>query len=238
MRRFFTLVELLIVVSVIIILIGMLLPALGKARHTVNGIACMNNIKQLMFGYVSYSDSYDGWLLPGNITGLPTSAWFLYVYQTINDRIPSSVYAKESVEYKLFKCPSEIGLLGQDYATKPVFRYTHYILNAKLAGSSFGENSGTTFPTRRAPSVVFPSKAFILTDNGMRNGYRFYLAPNDSVAFRHGSNKAYYDDGYMRIYLGERTNVGYFDGHVSPLIRQSFVREVLFAGLNAEPAEL
>ena len=46
-RRAFTLIELLIVISIIAILAGMLLPALSKAKKQAHTIACSSKLKQL-----------------------------------------------------------------------------------------------------------------------------------------------------------------------------------------------
>jgi prepilin-type N-terminal cleavage/methylation domain-containing protein/prepilin-type processing-associated H-X9-DG protein len=68
-RRAFTLVELLVVVAVIALLIGLLLPALGKARQSAWTIVAGNMQRQLAIGVLSYTSSSDGWIPGANSSG-------------------------------------------------------------------------------------------------------------------------------------------------------------------------
>lgn len=75
--RAFSLVELLVVISIIAVLIALLLPSLGQARLVTFRITCQNQMRQLALGSSTYSHDFHYWFqstYPVSHGGLSTIA--------------------------------------------------------------------------------------------------------------------------------------------------------------------
>lgn len=112
-RTGFSLVELLVVLAVIAVLLGFLLPAVQKARESVNRARCQNNLRQIGMALHMYHDSYQSFpwgasddykdLAGRDFSSLP---WGVYV-------LP---YLEQAPLYKRFNTGFNFTLGGQTYA--------------------------------------------------------------------------------------------------------------------------
>jgi prepilin-type N-terminal cleavage/methylation domain-containing protein/prepilin-type processing-associated H-X9-DG protein len=78
-RGAFTLVELLVVIGIIAVLVGMLMPALSRAREQARSVKCLSNLRQLAMatlGYCNYNKgSFPGQGAKGNNPPFQWIAW-------------------------------------------------------------------------------------------------------------------------------------------------------------------
>ncbi|OGV52248.1 MAG: hypothetical protein A2017_00620 [Lentisphaerae bacterium GWF2_44_16] len=204
----FTLIELLIVISIIAILAGMLLPALSKARDKAKQISCAGNLKQCSSATYNYYDDFNSYIpFAYDVAGTPydgyatpsSPAWFSLLCEYLNipqDPGTGFYYQLGAVAGKglnkpvVFTCPS------QSYPHKNPVSYCPEI---RIAPSAAYEVNGIR--RGKLNRITKPSQKAWLNEatNGVRmNGSLIIIGnPTNYFASRHlGSGNILFFDGH------------------------------------------
>ncbi len=150
-RRAFTLVELLVVITIIGILIALLLPAVQSARESARKLQCSNNMKNLGLALHEYHTSYG--------TFPPSSVW------RVNGALNNTALQSGPGASAALSENWVILILPQLEQT-PL--YKSFDLTKPVSGSTSTVNvtaRGTQLAVMRCPSDTFNGKPFVGSSN-------------------------------------------------------------------------
>ena len=203
-QRAFTLIELLVVIAVIAVLMGILLPALSKARDQARRAHCAGSIRQLAFACVMYSEDNEGNFPPGQALH---GNWGIYPVwiRTKSDNngfLSHGILYEQGIlnEPKLYYCPGN---------TNPDLRYGRYL----------APNYGGGWPKGSVPEDVPDTQRWIWSTFHYRSlwtgsEYRA-LSPNKDNSGTACLADVFSDpDRGIEFHHKSGYNVGYMDSHV------------------------
>lgn len=107
MRRGFSLMELLVVISIIAILASLLMPAVAMVRDAAKSAKCQSNLRQLAMGSEAYSTDQDGYLVPCRNT------WTAESWADLCDPYLERNQALGSKAKVIHTCPSTLKTITQ-----------------------------------------------------------------------------------------------------------------------------
>ena len=221
-KRFFTLIELLIVVAIIAILAAMLLPALSKAMMTARKAHCINNLKQLGTALESYAGDSQDWY-PMYYTATGGGEWYKVLCD--NHYVPCTYNQARGA----------LGLGGSREGRKhilwcPEDKRDPTAAAANAQGISYGINAIITNPT--PPAYHYLRRTQIALKAGWSAGQNSLLMDSwDGTDYKSGD--PYYVSSYATQKLDFRhsttINVLYCDGHV-----ENGARAVIYYKVTAD----
>ncbi|WP_411543264.1 type II secretion system protein, partial [Escherichia coli] len=62
-KRGFSLIELLVVISIISVLLAILIPSLSKAKQTSKNLKCQVSLRSLAQGHAMYMNTYNSYII-------------------------------------------------------------------------------------------------------------------------------------------------------------------------------
>jgi len=100
----FTLIELLVVIAIIALLMGILMPALGKARKQAWGVVCKANLRQVGLAAQLYAQNFDGYVPRG--AGGGDAGQFRVWFQVFLPYLDQKQKATDYRLVKIYRCPA------------------------------------------------------------------------------------------------------------------------------------
>jgi prepilin-type processing-associated H-X9-DG protein len=224
MKRKFTIIELLTVISIIAILMALLMPSLSRAKERALGISCMGNIKQLTFSYSLYTKDHDLNLV-GSDTGRAKNDWVR------RGDTPSAIKNGSMWNYTksigIYHCPKDFRW-DKFKTVRSDYFWRAFSINGFLNGERKRDREGVTKLTQVKLSY---DSVFLFVEEQDPRGFNmnsFYLKRPPGV-LRTWSNADWMAPLHLKGY-----NISFLDGHASYIktLNQHSITASLYKGIN------
>ncbi|MEM0915162.1 MAG: prepilin-type N-terminal cleavage/methylation domain-containing protein [Planctomycetota bacterium] len=214
LRGGFSLIELLVVISIIALLIGILLPTVAAVRARAIGIACASNLRQIGLGFEMYHGDYD--------EVFPRANWMPAPFQpqradrlAINETLDAYIPLDDRQSQRVFTCPGDDvvhELTAAAAKADPNVNHENgvsYYYQSRLGGRT----AASTWMVRRLG--LTESDVLVMSDlDGSDFVFNFDEDMDDSVwdttagtidvGFNHLNRNALYADGHVAYALGNQ----------------------------------
>jgi len=188
LRRGFTLIELLVVIAIIAVLMGILMPALKRAREQGKRASCLNNLRSLTMAWTMYADANDETIPIADSSADPTVQGWVKFVNTAN---ATEEEKREGIEQgTLFSyCPNEDSYRCPTGVRGEAVTYTIVDAMNGYTGHSWSKAPGRTFIKRA--NIKQPGMRLVFLDEGRLSPNSWtiwYDQPRwwDQITNRHG----------------------------------------------------
>ncbi len=233
LRDAFTLVEILVVISVIALLTGILLPALSAARSGTQGLVCKSNLRQLLIASISYATENDDFYVPA-----ASDMWDgggLHRWHGVRDSLDEPFEASRGplvgylADGRVKECPTKVSFVKcQDWNTNFERGCGGYGYNMTYIGSrtwQCGINTiqawkDTYARTTCMTEIAGPGETLMFADTAMANDRRtlieYSFAEPPFTVYNGQAVTSFYMSPSIHFRHRGRANIGWADGHIEP----------------------